>query len=196
MRIWLTIPATIAMAGGLTLACTSSGGGVGAPCNVDGDCEGALICDEHDGQSSCQEPHDHGEETEEHGETEHEHDTGHEHDTEHEHDTGHQETEGHDSGSGTGEATTGSQTGTGDPTTGGVSAECETFCGCMTTNCGEFAAYPFADEAACATFCEDLTENEFTCFASFCEDAAVEPSMGLQEHWCEHAWGELGNKEC
>lgn len=188
-------PWMIAMVGSLALSCTSSGGDVGAPCNVDADCEGELICDEHEGQSSCQEPHGHGHDTESDGDTEH--DTG--HDTEH-HDTGH-ETEGHDSGSETGPAT-GSETGpdpttTGDDTTtSGASAECEAFCGCMTTNCSEFAAYPFADEAACASFCEGLTQDERTCFASFCDDAAVEPSMGLQEHWCEHAWGELGNEEC
>ena len=197
MRMWSTIPVTIALLGGMALACTSSAGGVGAPCNVDADCEGELICDEHQGQSSCQEAHGHGGDSGSSG-TGHEHETGHE--TEH-HDTG--ATEGHDSGSETGHTTGGSETGPqpttttdGGATTGGASEECQTFCECMGTNCSEFAAYPFADEAACMGYCEGLTADERACFNGFCDDAAVEPSMGLQEHWCEHAWGELGTEEC
>ena len=92
--------------------------------------------------------------------------------------------------------TTGDAETTGDETTGGDTAECLAFCDCMVAQCSEFEAYPFADPAACTTFCGDLSSVELTCFSGFCEDAAVEPNMGLQEHWCEHAWGELGTDKC
>ncbi len=199
MRTWITIPGIIGLCGSMALACGSAEGQVGAPCTVDDDCAESLICDEHDGQSSCQEAHGHGGDE---SDTGHEHDTGHDHDTGDEHDTGH-DTEHHDSGSESGHDTEHSETDgpggtttTGDETTGGVSEECQAFCTCMTANCSEFGAYPFADEMACITFCGELGENERSCFAGFCADAEVEPSMGLQEHWCEHAWGELGNEKC
>jgi len=51
-------------------ACASSSGEVGAPCEVTSDCSDDLICDIHDGQGSCQNAHEHDD------------DTGHEHDDE------------------------------------------------------------------------------------------------------------------
>jgi len=81
------------------VAC-SDDGDVGAPCSEDADCADGLVCDEHDGQASCQEPHGHegGEDTE-HAETEAETE-----DTEHaETDHGMAEgsgSTGHESGSG------------------------------------------------------------------------------------------------
>ena len=196
MRTWITIPGIIALCGSMALACGSAQGQVGAPCMVDDDCAETLICDEHEGQSSCQEAHGHGgDDSEGDGSgTEHAHDTG--HDTEH-HDSGSEtghDTEHHDSGSET--EGPGGTTTTGDETTGGVSEECQAFCACMTANCSEFGAYPFADEMACTTFCGALGDNERGCFSGFCADAEVEPSEGLQEHWCEHAWGELGTEKC
>lgn len=70
--------------------------GVGAPCSKDSDCASGLVCDEHDGQASCQMDHGHGTEDED---TEHE-DTEHA-ETEHADETG---STGHESG-GTGHAT-------------------------------------------------------------------------------------------
>lgn len=73
------------------VAC-SDDGNVGAPCTEDADCAEGLVCDEHDGQASCQEAHGHDDgdtEDTEHAETEHA--------TE---DTAHDSGEtGHDSGS-------------------------------------------------------------------------------------------------
>ncbi len=122
----LALPLVLGLLGSFVACGDDEGGSVGAPCNVDSDCASGLICDEHEGQASCQEPHGHDEgegtahETE-HAETEHatghdsdtgHHDTGatgHEHDSEtsHEHDSG--ET-GQVTGTGTG---TGTETGTG-----------------------------------------------------------------------------------
>lgn len=185
-----TILRTLALIGGLAGACNSGAGGVGAPCETTEDCEGELICDEHDGQASCQEPHGHGDET-----TEHDHASGSE--------TGH----GHDSASGTGhahdsgsEAGTGADTGlatdSGDDATSGASVECEAYCGCLTMYCSEYEAHPHADEAACLAACGELSSDVLTCFSGFCEDAAAERSASLREHYCEHAWGELGKDEC
>ena len=197
MRTWTTICGTLASIG-FTVACTSSGaGGVGAPCETKADCEGELVCDEHEGQASCQEPHGHGGDSE--GTTEHAHES--EGTTEHAHDsgsTGH----AHDSGSTTEHADSGSTTGTassedGSTTTGGgVSAECEAYCGCLTKSCSEYEAYPHVDEAACLAACAGLDAEALTCFSGFCEDAAAERSPDLAEHYCEHAWGELGTDKC
>ncbi len=199
VRVWVSVIAAAAIASGIAGACTSeTGGGVGAPCEVVDDCEDGLICDEHQGQGSCQEDHGHGDDDDSSGGTD---DHGHEsgetgHDTE-EHDTEEHDTEDHDSGSETGaETDAGTSTGEGSSSGGQGSAECEAFCGCMQANCASFDAYPYADEAACMTACEGLNETERSCFAGFCEDAANEPSPALAEHWCEHAWGELGTDEC
>jgi hypothetical protein len=97
------------------VACSDEGGDVGAPCSVDADCASGLICDEHEGQASCQEAHGHeGEESEHasetgHAETEHASETGHQDSgsSGHAHESG--ET-GHDSGSGSGSGS-GSSTG-------------------------------------------------------------------------------------
>jgi len=52
-------------------ACTEPS--VGAPCEVDADCDAGMICDIHDNQGTCQDDHGHGEtdgeEHSEHGET-------------------------------------------------------------------------------------------------------------------------------
>ena len=36
---------------------------IGAPCYTESDCPEVLICDFHEGKGSCQEDHDHGEDT-------------------------------------------------------------------------------------------------------------------------------------
>lgn len=193
MRTGMMIAGAIAWMASLAVACSSGPGAVGAPCEIDEDCEGELVCDEHDGQGSCQVAHDHGSGTEA-ASTGDPHDT----DTDHAHDgdmdTGHADDPGTETGPDHGGTDTGS--GSGEATTGGPSAACEAFCGCMAANCSEYAAYPHADEAACLEGCAGLPDPELTCFAGFCEDAAVEPNAGLKEHWCEHAWGELGTDEC
>jgi hypothetical protein len=199
MRMWTTICGALALTGSVAVACSGGAGGVGAPCETNDDCEGALICDEHDGQASCQEPHDHG-----HADTDTEHATDSGSETGHSHDPGSGSETGHgaDSGSSSGPgvdsgSSTGLATDTGEPTTtGGASAECEAYCGCMTTHCSEYAAYPYADENACLDACAELSPDALTCFSAFCADAEVEPSPDLAEHWCEHAWGELGTKKC
>ena len=46
---------------GALVGCDNGGpGAVGAPCNTADDCQGSLICDVHNDQGSCQEPHGHG----------------------------------------------------------------------------------------------------------------------------------------
>nr|MCH9687609.1 hypothetical protein [Deltaproteobacteria bacterium] len=154
MRIWVSVVAATALAAGVVGACTSEAGGdVGAPCAVDTDCSGDLICDEHQGAGSCQEPHGHGEDTEgdSEGETEHE-------DTEHDHDsgseTGHHDTDDdHADSSSGGTGGTGAATTTGDPTTGGaVDDECAMYCDCMQTTCSQYDAYPFVDRAGCMDY--------------------------------------------
>jgi hypothetical protein len=177
----------MALAVGLlvNVACDMSGGAVGAPCESDSDCDDELICDEHEGKASCQVPHDHGEET----------------DTDDHHDT---ETTGESTssdGTTTGDATSGDGT-TGDTDTdsssGGSVEElqvtCTTLCGCLETNCTEFATYPFASSAACMDNCMSFDAPAAGCFNSFCED--VPGSGELAEHYCEHAWGGLGALEC
>ena len=98
------------------IACDDDG--VGAPCNDDADCKSGLICDEHDGQKSCQAEHGHGSDDDHDHETEgHEtegHETG-------EHETG--EHDGHDSSGGSGHASEsgehGSETGEHGTSSGG-----------------------------------------------------------------------------
>jgi hypothetical protein len=199
MRPWkplLSIPACVSA---IVMACGSQVGGVGAPCETKADCEGELVCDEHEGQASCQEPHGHGEsdaESAAHGtdatESHHGPSTGSESSSDPD-DTGAASTSstgGADSESATAPAT---DTGT---TGGGASLECQSYCTCLTAECSEYDAYPHADEQACLDACAALAPDSLTCFAGFCEDAAVERSENLEEHWCEHAWGELGTDKC
>jgi hypothetical protein len=190
MRTGMTIGGMLGWMASLAVACNGAGG-VGAPCETKDDCEGELICDEHEGQGSCQEPHDH-EHEETDTDTEHTSESGSE--TAHGHDSGSGTDHGHDSGSTSPATDSGSETSaatsTGEATTtGGTAAECEAYCGCMATNCSEYAAYPYADEAACLDACAMLTPDALTCFTAFCGDAEV-------EHQCEHAWGELGTDKC
>lgn len=117
----LALPFALGLFGSF-VACNGDGGGdVGAPCNVETDCASGLICDEHEGQASCQEPHGHEEGEDTAHETEHE--TEHA-ETEHEHAS---ESGGHDSGSTGHESgetgqTTGSETGSGSETGTGTGA--------------------------------------------------------------------------
>ncbi len=197
-------------------ACDSGGpGAVGAPCESADDCSGDLICDEHDGQASCQVEHGHGEsESESESESDHEHESesdshedseghdtheethgedtdGHEHETEgHEHETEGHETEGHGTDP---QETEGS--GSGSETSEGGDALCEAFCGCMAESCASFDGYPYADEVACMAACESWDAATLSCFGGFCEQAA-NSSPDLAEHQCEHAWGELGDEKC
>ena len=183
---------------GTLTACDGGGpGAVGAPCNAEEDCDSGLICDVHNDQGSCQEPHGHtAGETEE---TASEAST-----TEHSHDTeGHHETEGHhdtEAGS-TSEGTTSDATATEGSTSTGVGETtgddtlCLAFCGCMQTTCSGYEAYPYADDAACMTACEAFDEATLQCFGGFCQQA-METEGTLAEHYCEHAWGDLGNQKC
>jgi hypothetical protein len=171
------------------LGCDAGGpGAVGAPCNTADDCEGNLICDEHNGQGSCQEPHGHSEGGDETGEP-----TTSDPATSTTADPDPSDTEG---SSTTGEGTSGSTTDAeSSSSTSGGSEICEAFCGCMQTACSSFDAYPYADEAACMTACEAFDEAQLTCFGGFCQQA-MDSEGTLVEHYCEHAWGALGNEKC
>lgn len=207
MRI-STLVALAAMVSALASCDSASEGAVGAPCNTADDCEGDLICDEHNGQASCQQSHGHGEtdaSSSGSGETGHSHDTESGHDTEHAEtetaDTEHSDTE--DSGTESSDTehsdTEHDHTETGDDTdatdTSGSTELCEAFCGCMETACVSYDAYPYADNAACMTACEAFDEATLGCFGSFCQQA-MDSEGTLVEHYCEHAWGELGDEKC
>ncbi len=183
-----TLTVVVALMGILGACDSGSSGAVGAPCNTADDCDGDLICDEHNGQASCQEPHGH---------------TGSEGSTS-------EGSTSEDPTSSTEPATTGeaSSSSTGDPQTdgssssGGGSSEtgadtelCEAFCGCMDLSCSAYDAYPYADTAACMTACAAFTDAQLECFGSFCQQA-TDGEGTLVEHYCEHAWGDLGDQKC
>lgn len=187
-------------------SCDGGGSGaVGAPCNTAEDCDGDLICDEHNGQASCQEAHGHGEtDASSSGSGE----TGHSDDTDHSHDTGTAETTSTDASATEGadtehsdtehEHTTTGDTETGDTEatdTAGSSELCEAFCGCMETVCVSYDAYPYADSTECMTACDAFGEATIACFGGFCQQA-MDAEGTLVEHYCEHAWGELGDEKC
>lgn len=46
-------------AGVLLGACEEQDDEIGTPCDTDEDCSDDLICDVHEGQGTCQAPHDH-----------------------------------------------------------------------------------------------------------------------------------------
>ncbi|MBV1859019.1 MAG: hypothetical protein KUG77_11460 [Nannocystaceae bacterium] len=201
----MSLAATIAV---LASCDGGNGGAVGAPCNTADDCQGDLTCDEHNGQASCQQSHGHGEteggSSSSSGETGHSHDTDKAHDTEHS-GTGHADTEHADTESTDTEHadtesadtehdhTAGGET---DATgTGGSSELCEAFCGCMQTACSSYDGYPYADADACMTACEALDEATIGCYGGFCQQAS-DAEGTLVEHYCEHAWGELGDEKC
>ncbi|MGH1341850.1 MAG: hypothetical protein ACRBN8_09885 [Nannocystales bacterium] len=203
----MRISTLVAAAAFVSLLSSCDGGGegaVGAPCNTADDCQGDLICDEHNGQASCQEEHGHGEtdgSSSGSAETGHSHDTDHGHDTEHA-DTGHADTEHADTGhADTGHADTEhadtehDHTDTGDTDSAGTDELCEAFCGCMQSTCASYEAYPYADTVACMEACEAFDEATLGCFGSFCQQA-MDAEGTLAEHYCEHAWGELGDEKC
>jgi hypothetical protein len=45
--------------GTLAGGCGDDDDEIGTPCESDEDCSGDLLCDVHEGQGTCQEPHDH-----------------------------------------------------------------------------------------------------------------------------------------
>ncbi len=198
-----------AMVSALASCDGADGGAIGAPCNTADDCEGDLICDEHNGQASCQQPHSHGDTDSSStgsGETGHSHDTQSGHDTEHadtEHaDTEHADTEPADTEHADTEHadtehadTEHAGTQTGDATDTSGEDLCAAFCGCMETACVSYDAYPYADTAACMTACEAFDEATLSCFGGFCQQA-LDAEGTLAEHYCEHAWGELGDQKC
>jgi hypothetical protein len=109
----LALPFALGLLASFVACGGDDGGDVGAPCNVDADCASGLVCDEHEGQASCQDPHGH----EEGEDTAHASETGHgtAEDTAHASESGGHET-GHDSGhdsseTGHGSGETGSSTG-------------------------------------------------------------------------------------
>ncbi len=168
-----------------------SSGAVGAPCNTAEDCDGELICDEHNGQGSCQDAHGHtasGGSTSDGSTTD---DTA---------STTEPMTTTTDAGSSsTGEPDTDGGSSSSD---GGASSEsgvdpalCEAFCGCMELTCASYDAYPYADTAACMTACAAFGGAQLQCFGGFCQQA-MDSEGTLVEHYCEHAWGELGDEKC
>ncbi|MEM6295741.1 MAG: hypothetical protein AAGA54_31000 [Myxococcota bacterium] len=150
--------------------------------------------DSHDHESES-DSHDHESESDSHDhESEsdtHDHDTDHHdtdgHDTDH-HDTDGHETDGHD---------TDHDDTDHDHTEGDTAGSelCEAFCTCMEANCASYDAYPYADSAECMTACEALDDVTLSCFGGFCEQAGGVDG-GLAEHYCEHAWGQLGSDKC
>lgn len=201
----MRISTMVAVAATLCAIASCDGGGagaVGAPCNTADDCDGELICDEHNGQASCQQEHGHGEtDASSSGSTGHSHDTETGHDTEHA-ETEHSETESADTeNSETGQPETGTDatdtegSGTEATDTSGASELCEAFCGCMETTCVTYDAYPYADTSACMVACEAFDDATLGCFGSFCQQA-MNSEGTLVEHYCEHAWGELGDEKC
>lgn len=59
-RSWLTsLSLTLALGLGTLLGCEEHDDEIGTPCETAEDCSGDLICDIHEGQGTCQEPHDH-----------------------------------------------------------------------------------------------------------------------------------------
>jgi len=175
------------------VGCDSDSGAVGAPCNTADDCQGDLICDVHNGQGSCQEPHGH---------------TAGESDTDSDDASTSSDTtdpatsttaDPSESSSGTtaDESTGPSETSstTDASETSGDTALCEAFCGCMAATCSGYDAYPYADEAACLDACAAFDEPTLACYGSFCQQA-TDSEGTLVEHYCEHAWGALGNEKC
>lgn len=189
--------ATMASFGVLLLVwtgCDSGGpGAVGAPCNTADDCEGSLICDVHNDQGSCQEPHGHG------GETEDSSDGSGTTSTTDTPDpatsTSTTDTPSETSGTTSGGDESSSSGGDESSTSGGSSELCAAFCGCMTATCSSYDAYPYADEAACMAACEAFDEAQLNCFGGFCQQA-MDSEGTLAEHYCEHAWGALGDEKC
>lgn len=57
-RSWI-LPLVLGFAASFVACDDDDGGDVGAPCKNNSDCASGLICDEHEGQSSCQEAHGH-----------------------------------------------------------------------------------------------------------------------------------------
>lgn len=177
-----------------SLACDPGGAGdLGAPCESAADCAGDLICDEHEGQGSCQKPHDHGETGDDSTTGDSDSDPTTDPSTTDPSTTDDATTS--DATTGGPEETSGGSTSgsTGEPGTtgGGVSAECEALCSCVAAGCSSFGGYPFADDEACHTWCGEQPAADVECYQGFC-DEITDPD----EHLCEHAWGELGNSEC
>ena len=176
-------------------ACDAAQGVVGSPCESDADCDVELICDEHDGKASCQQPHGHGDDDDDDDD-----DTSETSDsTTSETTTSSSSTTSDATSSGTDTTTgDGSTSGGTDGSTGGDSGElaaaCNSLCACVETNCSEYSAYPFESSDACMDNCMTLQAPVADCFNSFCED--VPGSGDLAEHNCEHAWGGLGQLEC
>lgn len=88
----------------LPLACGDISSDIGKPCDRHSDCASGLECDVHDGQGTCQKPHD------DTGDEEYLTSTGHEHGSEghdSEHDTGATSSSSSSATEGTGEETQG-----------------------------------------------------------------------------------------
>lgn len=101
------------------------------------------------------------------------------------------------SGSGTGSSGTsggsGSTGSTDSGSTSGGNAGCAAYCTCMSGTCATEVGYPWADEAACLSACEQFTTAEMTCWDMWCYQASL---GGAVDHLCEHAWGANGLDEC
>lgn len=178
---------TLVLGSSAATACDEQGGTIGSPCEQASDCNGDLICDVHDGQGSCQEPHGH---------------SGSDSDSDSDSSDAGSESDSSSSGSDTSEpaSTTsdGSGSTSGDPqtttaTTGGMLSPCEMLCDCLELNCAEQEEYPFSDTTTCLDWCEQQPAQNLECHLGYCEEAsiAIDPL-----HSCEHAWGDLGDHTC
>ena len=168
-------------------ACDEQGGTIGSPCEEASDCNDGLICDVHDGQGSCQQPHGHSGSDSDSDSDSDPSDAGSQ--------SGSSDSDTSDPSTTTSDGTdsTSGETDTGAETTGGVLSPCEMLCECLELNCAEQAEYPFADTAACLNWCEQQPAQNLECHLGYCEEAsiAIDPL-----HSCEHAWGDLGDHTC
>ena len=151
-------------------------GGLGEdePCTSDSQCATGLTCDKHGKpEGTCQAPH---------------------------HDSTSSSSAGASGGTG-GSGASGAAGGAGGASSGGAGGSggaeptaCETYCTCLQSTCSELEGYPHADEPACLSACNGLSEEELTCWTGFCFQAAR--ATAAQDHLCEHAWGADGVAEC
>ena len=72
------------------------------------------------------------------------------------------------------------------------SKQCISYCNCMKETCSSYEKYPYENKDQCLLACSKFNEQETSCWSYFC--ALNDSSM--QEHLCEHSWGEFGFDEC
>jgi hypothetical protein len=136
------------------IACGEEVAGVDQPCESDDSCEAGLICDDHGGEKTCQEPH------------------------------GHTTASSSSVTSGASSASSGGSGGGGGGAGGGGTEPCADYCACIEPACASFGANPFDAPGSCLAACRDYTTEELTCFSAFCVQAseAVAGKEHLCEH--------------